>query len=31
MKIAGITRIRNEEAIIDDTINHFADYCNHGC
>jgi len=30
MKIAGITRIKNEGAIINETLNHFSKYCNRG-
>ena len=30
MKIAGITRVRNEEAIIKDTLDHFGKICNAG-
>lgn len=30
MKIAGITRVRNEEAIIKDTLDHFSQFCNAG-
>ena len=28
MKIIGMTRIRNEQLIIKDTINHLASFCN---
>jgi glycosyltransferase involved in cell wall biosynthesis len=30
MKIVGITKIRNEQDIIKDTLNHFAQFCNAG-
>jgi len=29
MKLAGITRVRNESLIIDDTIKHFLQHCEH--
>ena len=30
MKVCGISRVKNEEHLIDDTINHFAKHCNAG-